>query len=179
MTLLNQATGLRENKVCEVIEEFDDSDEEVVDLAAELKDEEDENQIMSTSNVKKEKEEDNFTGVKVQWRALRYSATMILQKQKITDPNFAIELELNKDLVLKGSAVCEEAAQPSEEIVKRAEIELVKNQIFGLLQKIQKPGATREDKKGALERLKGIDRSLLTKHEDSMKMKNRKLKKEL
>jgi len=35
---------------------------------------------------------------------------MILQKQKITDPNFAIELELNKDLVLKGSAVCEEAA---------------------------------------------------------------------
>jgi len=65
MTLLNQATGLRENKVCEVIEEFDDSDEEVVDLAAELKDEEDENQIMSTSNVKKEKEEDNFTGVKV------------------------------------------------------------------------------------------------------------------
>ena len=104
---------------------------------------------------------------------------MIVQKSKIVDPNFAIELELTKEIVLKGSAVCQESAQPSDEIVRSAEIQMVKSQIFDLIQKIQKAGATLADKKEALEKLKGIDRSLLTKHEDCMKIKNKKLKKEL
>ncbi len=40
MTLLNELTALKENKVCEVIEEYGSDDEEIINLEDELNDDE-------------------------------------------------------------------------------------------------------------------------------------------
>ena len=67
---------------------------------------------------------------------------------------------------------------PPEALVRSAELQLINRNIFDLIQTIQKAGNL-ADRKDALEKLAAIDRSLVTKHEEYMKVRDKVARKEL
>ena len=101
-----------------------------------------------------------------------------MKKSQLTDGNLKLEVELTKEVQLEGPAVCMEVQDPPDGLVKSAELQLLNRNIFDLIQQVQKAGDL-ADKKAALEKLKAIDRSLIAKHEEYMKVKDKVMRKEL
>ena len=177
MTLINEVTAFRDNKVCEVMHDYEEAKEGAADPQAQEQ-AEGAAQISSTSAVKNNDEDEEMLDLNMKWTSIKYHASVIIEKSKILDANLKFELALTKDLQLEGKAVCMEVQDAPENLLRSAEMQLINKQIFDLIQKIQDAGQV-ADKNAALEKLKQIDRSLVAKHEEFMKIKDKVLKKSL
>lgn len=96
MTLINEVTALRDNKVCEVIHDYEETKEAVVDPQAEQKAEEP-GQISSTA-ARIDDEDEEMLDLNMKWTSIKYHTSMIIEKSKIVDANLHIELALTKDM---------------------------------------------------------------------------------
>ena len=103
---------------------------------------------------------------------------MIMKKSELLDKFLRLEVELTKTTTLQGSAACMEVQEVPEALERSAELQLINRNIFDLIQTIQKAGSL-ADRKDALEKLAAIDRSLVTKHEEYMKVRDKVARKEL
>ena len=133
---------------------------------------------MSTAATAQADQDDELIDLNQKWTEIKYHTAMIMKKSQITGGNLKLEVELTKEVQLEGGAVCMEVQNPPEGLVKSAELQLINRNIFDLIQKVQKAGDL-ADKKDALEKLKAIDRSLIAKHEEYMKVRDKEFRKEL
>jgi hypothetical protein len=95
MTLVNEVTALRDNKVCEVIHDYEET-KEAVDPQAEQKAKEP-GQISSTVN-RNDDEDEEMLDLNMKWTSIKYHTSMIIEKSKILDANLHIELALTKEM---------------------------------------------------------------------------------
>lgn len=96
---------------------------------------------------------------------MTFRRSIILQKDLVLAGNLKLSLSLAADMSVQATVTLLEDANPSQLVKIQAELELLNNEVFNLVQYIQNKAGDKDVRTKALERIKQIDAGLAAQYD--------------
>ena len=123
-------------------------------------------------------DDDNINEDADNWKTVKYHTAFILKENELLNGSLKVELAVSQEKSISGGCTLSKIEEVPIVLRSQAEVQVINRQTFDLIQLMQSQ-ASSVNKKEAFEKLKQIDRSLDSKLQMCMQIKQRTVKKNL